>query len=266
MWEWSGRRGRGSGRGRRGRGNGRGRRGRRRWCRPTARRNDCVVVKGDGPVTGQRSAVNGVAAQHRDRRQGKDGPLKGRTCIERRRTAHLPEDIAGLGAVGQKDMGARVGSQRRGGGLEDEDRVGVVVCVQDECPTDLQRRRGLIHTGRKRLAGADETAGGGRLHPPGRIVVRGGQVSLGASRDTIGYVNGAAGHDAGRKTGHSRAGAHAEIPADLAGAGVGDRGPGQNRETASRSRPTGATAAPAGWVTANKAMAPAATEHAATEK
>jgi hypothetical protein len=31
-------------------------------------------------------------------------------------------------------------------------------------------------------------------------------------------------------------------------------------------RPTGATAAPAGWVTANKAMAPAATEHAATEK
>jgi hypothetical protein len=31
-------------------------------------------------------------------------------------------------------------------------------------------------------------------------------------------------------------------------------------------RPTGATAAPAGWVTANKATAPAATEHAATER
>ena len=31
-------------------------------------------------------------------------------------------------------------------------------------------------------------------------------------------------------------------------------------------RPTGAVAAPAGWVTANRAMAPAVTEHAATEK
>ena len=153
-------------------------------------------------------------------------------CSECRGTAHLPEDVAGLGAVGEDNAAGRVGNER-GSGLEDEDRVRVTVRVQGQRPADLQRRRGLVHTGRERLAGADESADGGRCVSPGGIVVRGGQVVLGVRRHPVGRVH-ATGHDAGREPGHGGARAHAEVTVDTARASVGDCAPGQDRETAGR--------------------------------
>ena len=157
------------------------RRRRRRRCRRAGRHGDCVVVEGHGPVAGQRAAGDGVPGGHRDRRQGKDAAREGGTRSEGRGTAHLPEHVAGLGVVGEDDAAGRVGDER-GGGLEDEDRVRVTARVQGQRPADLQRRGCLVHAGRERLAGADEAGDVGCRAAPGGIVVRGGQVGLGARR------------------------------------------------------------------------------------
>ena len=93
-------------------------------CGRAGRHGDRVVVEGHGPVTGQCAAVDGVAGLHRDRGQGQDGAREGGICSECGGTAHLPEDVAGLGAVGEDDGAGRVGGER-GRGLEDEDRVRV---------------------------------------------------------------------------------------------------------------------------------------------
>ena len=84
---------------------------RRRRADGAAGRGDRVIVEGHGPVTGQRPADDRVAGLHRDRRQGQDGALEGGTRIEGRGAAYLPEDVAGLGTVGEEDRGARIGAE-----------------------------------------------------------------------------------------------------------------------------------------------------------
>ena len=84
---------------------------------PMAQSARCVSSSRATPQSGQRPADHRVAGLHGDRRQGQDGALEGGTRIEGRGAAYLPEDVAGLGTVGEEDRGARIdaeGGARRG--------------------------------------------------------------------------------------------------------------------------------------------------------
>ena len=119
-----------------------------------------------------------------------------------------------------------------------QNRVRVTLRVQGQRALDFQRRRGLVDTGNEwpllDAGGADGALGvRPRRRRYGRLVERGGQVSLGVCRDPVGYVLGTV-HDTGGESGYGGARAQAEIPVDDGQASVGDRGPGQDPETAGR--------------------------------
>src|ERR1019366_8978093 len=123
------------------------------------------------------------------------------------------------------------GGEERGSSLEDEHAL----ATEGQRTADLQRGRGVVHTGHERLTRTDGHADGGRWAFPGGDVVGRGQVGLGTRREATGAdLYGAANHLARREPGHRSARAYANVPVDDDGRGVsvGDRGPSQHPEAA----------------------------------
>src|ERR1019366_5091610 len=105
------------------------------------------------------------------------------------------------------------GGEERGSSLEDEHAL----ATEGQRTADLQRGRGVVHTGHERLTRTDGHADGGRWAFP-------------RGEATGADLYGAANHLARREPGHRSARAYANVPVDDDGRGVsvGDRGPSQH--------------------------------------
>jgi hypothetical protein len=168
---------------------------------------------------------------HRYRRQGEDAALEDSARLERRGTAHLPENVAGIGIAGEQDRGADIGREGRAD-LEDEHRVRMALAVQDQRAPDLQRSRGVVDARVERLACAND---GDIAQQVGRALGRSGvvcgrEIRLSVGCQHRGYLLAAVHHDARREPGHRATRAQAEVAADNAQTSVGDRGRSQDGE------------------------------------
>jgi len=111
-------------------------------------------------MQGQHSTIEGDGVDIAGSREGragrsKDGSDHGTAacCVNRRRTADLPEDVLGLSAVDQMDalgeVCARAADGEGGGHLEDPDGIIVATGVEGEISAldGKGARRGLIDAG-----------------------------------------------------------------------------------------------------------------------
>ena len=157
---------------------------------------------------------------NRDGGKGEDTSDKGGAGTERRRAAHLPEDVAGLGVTGESDPAARRRDEGRSG-LKDEYRVRVAVTVQGNCARQAHVRGGFVDTGSERPA-AEVRLHDGDRSPAGSVVVGGRQIGFRLQRNSVRAVLGAVDDFAGREPGDGIAWVDADAPGDDRRTGVRD--------------------------------------------
>jgi hypothetical protein len=120
--------------------------------------------------------------------------------------------------------------------LKDEHRVGITLRVQGYRAGQTHRGGGLVHPWGQGLTTEVGRHHGGRS-PPRCVVVCGGQIGLSLQSNRVSGVLGSVDNLSWRKAGDRAAGADPQVPGDERGAGVGDRGARQHRETLGRSQP-----------------------------
>ena len=178
--------------------------------------------------------------------------------------AELPtcqKTLVGLGAAGEGRPWRAACGDGGGGGLEDEDRVGIALRVQCEGSGQL---RGVIEgvNARREHQAAQVLTGqvcGGR--PARQHIVSGREIHLSLARESIGCMERSRrDQDARGKPDDRIAGADADVAVDHARTGVGDRGACQHPE-ACRGPQIGACA----WLGDVTATSPATEVDAATK-
>ncbi len=118
-----------------------------RWKRYANGPLDGIIVERDGPVSRENPSFDVRGSYERGASQSEDIPLENGIRAECGGTSHIPEYVAGLGAVGQQDD-ARTGRNERGRGFEYENGIGVSERVERDGTGNTERSgSGVIYPG-----------------------------------------------------------------------------------------------------------------------
>src|ERR1700730_11804285 len=187
-----------------------------------ARGVDVIRVQRDGAISRQGSTGHLRVGRQADARQRQDVADERRARTESRGAADLPVRVASSTAV--EHAHGRVARRREGAAdLEDEEGVGLALCVENQRPGQLRRGGEAIHARREREPAQILTGQIGGARPACQVDVAGSDIGLGLERDCVAFVYRASAHEPRWEAGDGETWADAQISDDGARPGIGDR-------------------------------------------
>jgi hypothetical protein len=185
----------------------------------TARPVDHVVVQDDVVVEGQQASLHPGSGPQPYPSHRQDGSGEFGCGAQNRFATRLPEHVARVRFVDQRDRVARRSAQDVVGRLEDEDRGGIALCVEGERAGQFQIvAAAAVHAGSQGQA-AELGTHRGVWGAPGSVEVRLRQGVMGLRHGEAAFLDGSVSNDSWREAeNHPFDGAH--VARDDRAAGV----------------------------------------------
>ena len=183
---------------------------------------------------GQESTAHRRPGVSRNAGERQNGSLQDGARPEGGGTADLPEDVAGLGAIGKRDGAAGSRGQRRAC-LKDEHCAGVALPIQRQVAVHRQGAGRIVDARHEGLPAQGPTGNGRAARAGRRISIRVVHVDLCLRRGGVRDVD-RSGHGAGREPSHGCPRCESEIADERRICSIGRGGPGQHCEGRSGSQ------------------------------